>query len=323
MGECVVVDLEEYKKIKNGCVLIAREIDKSPVMNCAPVVREVWFYLLRKVTHKDIKKFNRGQGFFNIPQIKKDLSWMQGNSTRNYNYKQIQRAIKSLVENQSITTTRGKTGFVITITNYDYYQTMDNYENSIENNANRYDSVRQKKPFRTGYQKTLQPSVIIKNKTDKKIGTTKKQNRYNSVRDISYINRQECKTSNKRIADFDESATQKFYHSKSGKKLTEKRLETFYQFWDSFDFKQGKAAAADSWLKIPALNQKLVKQILSAAKIEASGRQKIINKGGTPKWAQGWITERRWEDEIYKKSKLISKHESKKQMKNEIKDMLS
>ena len=58
MGECVVVDLDEYKRVKNGCVLIAREIDQSPVMDCAPVVREVWFYFLRKVTHKD-KKFNR------------------------------------------------------------------------------------------------------------------------------------------------------------------------------------------------------------------------------------------------------------------------
>ena len=129
--------------------------------------------------------------------------------------------------------------------------------------------------------------------------------------------------SNKRIADSDESATQKFYCSKSGEKLTGKRLETFYQFWDGFDFKQGKAAAADSWSKIPVLTNRLVKQILDAAKIEAQRRLSIINKGGTPKWAQGWITERRWEDEIYNKSQFITRHESKKEMKNEIKDVLS
>ena len=59
-----MVDQEKHKRIKNGCVMIARKIDQSPLMDYPPVVREVWLYLLRKVTHKDIKKFNRGQGHF-------------------------------------------------------------------------------------------------------------------------------------------------------------------------------------------------------------------------------------------------------------------
>lgn len=100
----------------------------------------------------------------------------------------------------------------------------------------------------------------------------------------------------KDIADSDESAAQ-FYITKKKKKLNGKRLESFLRFWETFDYKKGKAAAADAWLDIPQLTNTLVDQIVSAAKVEADNRIAIIEKGLTPKWAQGWITERRWEDE--------------------------
>lgn len=103
----------------------------------------------------------------------------------------------------------------------------------------------------------------------------------------------------KRIADSGESAGKEFYLTKKKKKLSGKRLVAFNDFWEAFDFKQGKAAAADSWLEIPTLTNQILEQIISAAKIEASGRQAIIDRGSSPKWAQGWISERRWEDEVY------------------------
>lgn len=107
-------------------------------------------------------------------------------------------------------------------------------------------------------------------------------------------------TITKDIADFPKSATnEKVYLTKSGKKLTGKRLESFDEFWDTFNFKHGKASAADSWFKIPVLTDQIVNKILIAAKIESNKRPELEKKGQTPKWAQGWITERRWEDEAY------------------------
>jgi len=88
-----------------------------------------------------------------------------------------------------------------------------------------------------------------------------------------------------------------FYLTAKKKKLTGKRLETFEQFWDAFDYKHGKASAADSWLAIPELRDSTVAQILTASRLEAQGRQAKLNNGGTPKMAQGWLTGRRWEDE--------------------------
>ena len=91
---------------------------------------------------------------------------------------------------------------------------------------------------------------------------------------------------------------EKVYITKKKRKLSGKRLETFNIFWEAFNYKKGMSAAADSWLDIPSLTDDLVAIIVSAAKNTAMERSRIITKGGTPKMAQGWITEKRWEDEI-------------------------
>jgi hypothetical protein len=88
-----------------------------------------------------------------------------------------------------------------------------------------------------------------------------------------------------------------FYLTKKKRKLTGKRLDTFKQFWEAFGYFHGKAEAADAWLDIPTLTTALVDTILVAARREAMVRPSLIANGKTPKWAQGWITARRWEDE--------------------------
>lgn len=93
------------------------------------------------------------------------------------------------------------------------------------------------------------------------------------------------------------SQTDPFYLTKKKRKLSGKRLETFERFFEAFGLKRGKAEAADAWMDIPQLTNALVEQIIEAAKREAARRPAIIAEGRTPKWAQGWISGRRWEDE--------------------------
>ena len=88
-----------------------------------------------------------------------------------------------------------------------------------------------------------------------------------------------------------------FYLTKKKRKLTGKRLEAFDRFWKAFAYPKGKAEAADAWLDIPTLTDSLVETIVSAAEAEAIGRAELVANGHPPKWAQGWITGRRWEDE--------------------------
>lgn len=96
-----------------------------------------------------------------------------------------------------------------------------------------------------------------------------------------------------------------FYITKKGRKLNGKRLQGFNLFWDAFNYKKGRAEAADAWFDIPTFTDGLVEKIIKAAKLEALNRKDIIEKGRTPKMAQGWISGRRWEDECEVKKKKI------------------
>ncbi|NTU49502.1 MAG: DUF4373 domain-containing protein [Desulfobulbaceae bacterium] len=97
-----------------------------------------------------------------------------------------------------------------------------------------------------------------------------------------------------------------FYLTKKKRKLYGKRLETFNLFWDAFDYKKGRAEAADSWIDIPSLTVTIVDKIIDAAKIEAVSRKELIASGKTPIMAQGWISGRRWEDETNNSAKMQS-----------------
>ncbi len=93
-----------------------------------------------------------------------------------------------------------------------------------------------------------------------------------------------------------EPLTEDFYLTKKNRKLKGQVLIDFNTFWQVFDYKQSKAEAADSWLDV--YSPRLFDSIIAGAKKEAARRQAIKDSGGTPKMAQGWLSGRRWEDEI-------------------------
>jgi hypothetical protein len=77
---------------------------------------------------------------------------------------------------------------------------------------------------------------------------------------------------------------------------TDDALHQFDTFWNVFNYKKGKGGALKSWNQIK-LTEHLFNTILNGAAREAQNRPIIISKGNTPKMAQGWLTEKRWEDE--------------------------
>jgi len=103
-----------------------------------------------------------------------------------------------------------------------------------------------------------------------------------------------------------------FYLTKKKRKLSGKRLESFMIFWKIFNYSQGKSDAADSWLDIPELTLSLCEKINLAAEMEAKRRPGLELAGKTPKMAQGWISSRRWEDEIYIKKVKPQEQKSEK-----------
>jgi len=74
------------------------------------------------------------------------------------------------------------------------------------------------------------------------------------------------------------------------------QLEGFTRFWEAFGDKRGKAQAAASWHNLKP-DGETAESIISGAFRYAKEREKILDRNGTPKMAQGWLTDRRWEDE--------------------------
>lgn len=77
--------------------------------------------------------------------------------------------------------------------------------------------------------------------------------------------------------------------------MSEEQRVWFDRFWDVFNYKRGREQAAKEWLKIefkPALYQKIVE----AARREAAVK---LPAGQVRKMAQGWLSDKRYEDEHY------------------------
>ncbi len=131
----------------HGYVLIARKIDDDKIMRQPPVVREAWFYILRRVNFKD-GMYKSGQGFFTNEKIREALSWHVGNRKMTYSKQQVSRALIKLeqlemIKKESVTLCVTKSeggnvtksespnvsrGTLITVCNYATYQDPKQYE---------------------------------------------------------------------------------------------------------------------------------------------------------------------------------------------------
>lgn len=118
--------------IPGGYILQPRCFDESEAAHLPPVTRELWFYLLRKVNHKDNGKFKRGEGFFCLGDIQKDLSWMVGYRREMYSKPQLTKSLRRLREGNMVETTKATRGLFVTICNYETYQDPSEYEGNAE-----------------------------------------------------------------------------------------------------------------------------------------------------------------------------------------------
>ena len=128
--------------ITGGYVLQPRAWDSSPAAHLPPTVREVWFYLLRNVNHKQNCTCGRGQRFFSLDQIQTALSWYVGYRLMKYSKPQITKALSKMRELGMIekkapvrkhdeereegtrkATPKAIHGVFVSITHYDTYQT--------------------------------------------------------------------------------------------------------------------------------------------------------------------------------------------------------
>lgn len=117
-----------HKFIPGGYYIKSRKIHDSDVAYAPPHVREIWDWLIAQANHKDSGRIKRGQTMRNISDIIDGLKWYVGFKKMAYSYSQCENAVKWLRKKGMITTQKTTRGSIITIVNYDYYQTAANYE---------------------------------------------------------------------------------------------------------------------------------------------------------------------------------------------------
>ena len=117
--------------IPGGYYIKARRIQESLIAHSSPATREIWDWLLMRVNHSENRSsgrlIRRGQTVCRYEDIIEGLHWFRGYCKERYTKDQCENALKFLKREEMITTQKTTRGMVITITNYDYYQSPENY----------------------------------------------------------------------------------------------------------------------------------------------------------------------------------------------------
>ena len=118
--------------IRGGYYLKARSFYESKIAHAPPHAREVFDYFLCKAFWKDGEELQRGQLLTSYRAIQEDLRWYIGNRPVRYKKHQIETAVKLLARAGAVTTAKTTRGMIVTICNYDFYQTQESYESHSE-----------------------------------------------------------------------------------------------------------------------------------------------------------------------------------------------
>ena len=126
--------------IKGGYVLKPHCERESEIAHALPYIREIWNWLIMEANHSDKKSngriIKRGQCVRSYKNIQEGLSWNAGFCVGKYKKWQCENAMKWLKKRQMITTEQTTRGFIITICNYNFYQTPNHYDCHTGNHNN-------------------------------------------------------------------------------------------------------------------------------------------------------------------------------------------
>lgn len=120
----------EFNK-QYGCFHVARSLFHDEMWTMKPAWWcKVWIYIIGKANHKDYnKKIKRGDLFTTYHQIYEDCKLVNEGIKENA----IDNLFRFLKKTKKCTTRKTTRGFIITVLNYDIYQTISNFRNDTEN----------------------------------------------------------------------------------------------------------------------------------------------------------------------------------------------
>lgn len=115
------------KKIEGGATLWARKTIESEIFSWKPDKWfKIWFYIISKVNWKDGPILKRGQGYFTYKEI------MNGTEATRF---VVDHCIRYLKRATMIATRKATRGMVISVLNYDRYQTVGTYKSDTKSES--------------------------------------------------------------------------------------------------------------------------------------------------------------------------------------------
>jgi hypothetical protein len=125
--------------ISDGYILLARVLEKSEIMSMPLPYRWTWITILMRANHsakRPSDRLDRGQLLTTLADLADACSWQVGHRKMGPSRRDTWRACEWLRERKMITTAKTTCGLVVTICNYDKYQTPGNYERDNERPTN-------------------------------------------------------------------------------------------------------------------------------------------------------------------------------------------
>lgn len=124
--------------IPGGFIFVARSLTESEVWEMPHWCLKAWIWLLLRANHADKgggRKLQRGQLWTTLKMLQEATTYWAGNRPIRPSISQLAKFLRRLSESHAIDTTKATRGVVITICNYDTYQTAANYESHGEISA--------------------------------------------------------------------------------------------------------------------------------------------------------------------------------------------
>lgn len=118
--------------IPGGCVLVARKMLDSDIMDQSPLVLKLWLWFLMKANWKDRDQLKRGELVTTISEMQEAMSHFSGWRKISPTTDQIRSAYGSLTHTARITTRKTTRGMVISVINYATYQDTLSYASRTE-----------------------------------------------------------------------------------------------------------------------------------------------------------------------------------------------
>ena len=127
--------MSEHDHIPGGYVLLSRRLFDGSLADRPPWEFKLWCWMLAKASHaprRTGQRLDRGQLLTTSREMQAAVQYRVGGRLVRPAKSAIAKFLRRQLEGNSVTTSRTTRGMVITICNYDAYQSPDSYEGNFE-----------------------------------------------------------------------------------------------------------------------------------------------------------------------------------------------